>query len=110
MIFSDEKKFTLDDPDGMTHYWRDLHTEAKYFPTRNFGGGSTMVWGSFSSYGAVELQFVSSRMNSKDYTKVLKTSLLLYINKFPYVSFEYQQDNASIHVSMETKRWCKTIA
>uniref|UniRef100_A0A915EPL0 Tc3 transposase DNA binding domain-containing protein n=1 Tax=Ditylenchus dipsaci TaxID=166011 RepID=A0A915EPL0_9BILA len=39
VIFSDEKKFNLDGPDGFSYYWRDLRKEPRFFSKRNFGGG-----------------------------------------------------------------------
>lgn len=45
VIFTDEKKWNLDGPDGLRYYWHDLRKEPRYFSKRNFGGGSLMVWG-----------------------------------------------------------------
>lgn len=45
MIFSDEKKFNLADPDGFAFYGHDLCTEKKINSKRQSGGGSAMVWG-----------------------------------------------------------------
>uniref|UniRef100_A0A7I4YN82 HTH_Tnp_Tc3_2 domain-containing protein n=1 Tax=Haemonchus contortus TaxID=6289 RepID=A0A7I4YN82_HAECO len=47
VVFSDEKKFNLDGPDGNKYYWRDLRREPVYFSRRTFGGGSLMVWDAF---------------------------------------------------------------
>ncbi|KAL7725076.1 hypothetical protein ACLKA6_010350 [Drosophila palustris] len=79
IIFSDEKKWNLDGPDGSRCYWRDLRKDPIYFSKRNFGGGSVMVWGAFTSKATLELQFTSSRMNSKEYIGVLECSLLPYL-------------------------------
>ncbi|CAJ0925848.1 unnamed protein product, partial [Mesorhabditis belari] len=42
VIFSDEKKWNLDGPDGVGYYWRDLRRDPMVFGTRNFGGGPVM--------------------------------------------------------------------
>jgi hypothetical protein len=43
VVFTDEKKFNLDGPDGFACYWHDLRKEPQYKYSRNFGGGSLMV-------------------------------------------------------------------
>lgn len=55
VIFSDEKKFTLDGPDQWSYYWHDLCKDPELFKTRQSGGGGILVWGAFSSKGVVDL-------------------------------------------------------
>jgi len=105
VIFSDEKKWNLDGPDGYTHYWRDLRKDPIYFGTRNFGGGSVMCWAAFCADGQVDLQFVSKRMRAQDYTDILDTGLLSFLAQNPQVNYEFQQDNASIHTANHTEEW-----
>ncbi len=42
VVYSDEKKFNLDGPDGYAYYWHDIRKEEKIFSARVQGGGS--VW------------------------------------------------------------------
>lgn len=105
IIFSDEKKFNLDGPDGYNSYWRDLRKQPRYFSKRNFGGGSLMVWGAFSAKGTLELAFPSCRMNSSEYIDVLRMNLLSFLNQNREQKYIFQQDNASIHCSKQTKSW-----
>ncbi|CAD7078657.1 unnamed protein product [Hermetia illucens] len=105
VIFSDEKKFNLDGPDGFDGYWRDWRKEPRYLSRRNFGGGTVMVWGAICSKGTVRLAFTSARMNSQEYQNVLQDNLLPFINSFEGNEVIFQQDNASVHVSRSTKAW-----
>jgi len=43
VIFSDEKRFNLNGPDGWAYYWHDMRTEPKVFSKRQSCGGSVMV-------------------------------------------------------------------
>ncbi|CAD6195222.1 unnamed protein product [Caenorhabditis auriculariae] len=99
IIFSDEKKYNLDGPDGYAHYWRDLRKDPMYFSKRNFGGGSLMVWAAFCGNGTVALSFIGTRTNSQDYQQLLAQHLLPYLRRRRRANMIYQQDNASVHAS-----------
>ena len=103
IIFSDEKKFNLDGPDGNSHYWHDLQKPNAPRMSRNFGGGSVMVWGGFSYYGKLQLCFISSKMNSETYVEMLEDVLINYLEENMDKDMTFQQDNASIHVSRVAK-------
>jgi len=47
VVFSDQKKFNLDGPDGRAYYWHDLRRDEEVFSRRQNRGGSIMVWGAF---------------------------------------------------------------
>ncbi|CAD6189549.1 unnamed protein product [Caenorhabditis auriculariae] len=105
IIFSDEKKFNLDGPDGYAHYWRDLRKDPMYISKRNFGGGSLMVWAAFCGNGTVALSFIETRTNSQDYQQLLAQHLLPYLRRRRRANMIYQQDNASVHASNSTLAW-----
>ena len=101
MFFSDEKKWNLDGPDGCKFYWHDLRNEESFFKSRQFGGGSVMVWAAFSSTTKSKIVFLEGRQNSKNYIDTLKENIKPLLKDGNI----FQQDNAPIHVSNETKNF-----
>ncbi|GJQ87195.1 hypothetical protein Trydic_g12547 [Trypoxylus dichotomus] len=43
VVFTDEKRFSPDEPDGFQHYCHDLRKEPKVISRRSQGGGGVMV-------------------------------------------------------------------
>ncbi|KAG2860877.1 hypothetical protein PC129_g5433 [Phytophthora cactorum] len=86
--FSDEKKFNLDGPEGYKFYSHDLRQPTQSYVRRQNGGGSVMVCGAFSDKGKSKLAILRDRQNS-DYV--------------------FQQVNASIHASRETKHFLQEM-
>ncbi|POM66138.1 Transposase [Phytophthora palmivora] len=90
VVFSDEKKFNLDGPDGYQYYWHDVRNEQEIFSKRVSGGGSVM-----------------GSQNSECYTKMLDNYLMLFLDNLRenhgILRPIFQQDNASIHESRFTK-------
>lgn len=64
-----------------------------------------MVWGAFCATGKVALTFTSTRMNSEHYIQLLADNLLPFIRRNRRSSLIFQQDNAAIHASRQTKDW-----
>jgi transposase len=105
IIFSDEKKFNLDGPDGWQYYWHDLRKEPQSFSKRVQGGGSVMVWAAFGYKGKSELAFMTGRKNAAAYQRVLEEYLLPCGQPIGGNSWQFQQDNAPIHTAGTTKQW-----
>lgn len=105
VIFSDEKKFNLDGPDGFAYYWHDLRQESRMFSKRQNGGDSLMLWGAISLFGLSDLVVCKGNMDSKRYCRVLQRHLLPFAAEMCGERWVFQQDNASIHRSNYTKFW-----
>jgi transposase len=108
VVWSDEKKFNLDGPDGFSYYWHDLRKEELIFSTRAQGGGSVMIWASFGWLGKSSICFIDGRMNSYGYREVLKNHLIDIGDKMGGTSWIFQQDNAPVHRSKVNVAWFKT--
>ena len=109
VVWSDEKKFNLDGPDGWGYYWHDLRKEKKLFSKRQNGGGSVMVWAAFSGAGKSALAFIEGRQNAISYCQTLEEYMLPYTYCFHGESFIFQQDGASIHTANVTKQWFQLL-
>ena len=101
IVWSDEKKFNLDGPDGIRYYWHDLRKEPKTFSKRQFGGGSLMIWGAFVNGIIFDLHIMNGNYDSVKYTDMLGDCL----DPFMQPDWIFMQDNASIHRSKHTQKW-----
>ncbi|KAF0726182.1 hypothetical protein Ae201684P_020310 [Aphanomyces euteiches] len=99
IIWSDEKKFNLDGPDGFKYYWHDLRKEPNSFFSRQNGGGSVMIWACFSSRGKSDLAFLRGNQDSVSYVQTLQPYLFPFAHTHHGKNFTFQQDGASIHRS-----------
>lgn len=108
VVFSDEKKFNLEGPDGYNFYFHDLRKEEHYLDRLHSREGGVMVWGAISYYGTCELQFLTSRMNAENYNNVLKTAFPHLQNLFGNLKWYFQHDNAPIHTARSVKSWIRS--
>ena len=102
VIFSDEKRSSLDGPDSVCYYWADPIIVDEYFSKRPRGGGGWMVWAGVSSRGKTPLVFIDYNMDGAKYTSILEEHLLPLIET-KFLSADkhalFQQDHASCHIS-----------
>lgn len=108
VIFSDEKAFNLDGPDGWSSYWHDMRKEEVLFSKRKFGGGTVKIWIGFSYDNKADLGFIDGSLNSKKYITLLSSYLRPLYQKLEKNSDEmiyFQQDNDSAHASNATNQW-----
>ena len=105
IIFSDEKKFNLDGPDGFNYYWHDVGKEYQYYSKRVHGGGSVMVWAGMSSKGKTPIVFLDGKQNSQKYTTILENHLLPFGQDLGGPNWIFQHDNAPIHTAQAVKQW-----
>lgn len=98
VIFSDEKKFNLDGPDGFKYYWHQLGDKYQYYSRRQFGGKSVMVWAGFAYGGKLEVKFIKGTLNAAKYQSLLEQSDLNGQGALiAGGDMKFQHDNAPIH-------------
>ena len=104
IIFTDEKKWNLDGPDGYCYYWKglDSSTDKIYFSKDPYGKHSVMAFGAISTRGKLELLRISGTVNSRSYCQTIANDLYPDAHALYGEDFILQQDRASCHVSKET--------
>lgn len=102
VMFSDEKKWNLDGPDGLRRRWVDTRQKKQLCVRRHTGGGGVMVWGGFCGGKKTELKFLDGRVNSAKYIATLQTHLQPAFDNSTQI---FQHDNASCHASRMTRQW-----
>lgn len=105
VIFSDEKRFNLDGPDGFRYYYHDLRKAEQYLMSRQMGGGGIMVWAGIGYYGKTDIAFISTKMNSPRYITLLHEQLTGHAHRIAGNNYQFQQDNAAVHSTLCVKSY-----
>ena len=104
VIFSDEKRCSLDGPDGLKSYWHDKRVPKRWHSTRQSEGGSVVVWGAVSVHGKSELAFINGHINGQSYCQMLGKTLVPFVETHSRCVV-FQQDRAPAHVAGYTQNW-----
>lgn len=105
IIFSDEKKFNLDGPDGNAFYYHDERKQEILRNRRQGGGKSVMIWAAIGWYGKSQIAFLDGNQNSAKYVQTLNQFLLPAAGQIGGPNWVLMQDNAPIHTSRVTRAW-----
>lgn len=105
VIYTDEKKFNLDGPDGFSYYFHDLRKETKLLSRHHSAVGSVMVWGAISYYGAVDIVIMKGKQNAQKYLELIKEEIPKICNITAGRKWILQHDNAPIHTSRDVISW-----
>lgn len=109
VLFTDESKFNIFGSDGKPYVWRRTNEELvskNLKPTVKHGGGSVMVWGSFSASGPGALHFIDGIMNQHVYLDILKLNLPLSVQKLGLSDrWKFYQDNDPKHKAYWVRSW-----
>lgn len=101
VIFSDEKKFTLDGCDSF-YTWIDKNQS----PVRIkniIKSSSLMIWAMILPIGLISYCIMRGKQNSEKYMQVIKEKAIPIIKLNMGNNFVFQQDNCPIHVSKYSK-------
>ncbi|CDF37417.1 unnamed protein product [Chondrus crispus] len=105
VVWSDEKKFNLDGPDGFAFYWHDLRKDRKVLSKRQQGGDSVMVWGAFAGKKKCDLVVLEGKQNVLMYIQTLETNLLPFVDQELDPSWTFMQDGAAVHRANCVYEW-----
>lgn len=99
VIFSDEKRFCLDGPDGHSYYYHDLRKERRYLSRHHSRQGSVMIWGAISYYGQVHLAILEGKQTGAKYKQLLQETRPHVERVMQGTNCIFQHDRAPIHTS-----------
>ena len=99
IIFTDEKRFSLDGPDGCRKYWQLEGEEKRCFGKNVFSPG-VMVWAGIGSRETT-IHFCEKNVDSQYYQSILNENYL----PFHQQGFILMQDNATPHTSQSTLKF-----
>jgi hypothetical protein len=105
--FTDEKRWTLDGPDGCSSHWYNTKSGPRPREKRVAGGGGIMVWGGISSKGCTSLHMITTRMKATDYINVLTETLLPVGRRLGGRYWQLCQDGARCHTAKLTRKFLK---
>ena len=105
VLFSDEKKFNLDGPDGWSYYFHDLRKKEEISRCRQHGGGSVMIWAAIGYKGVSEIKFVPPKMKSLDYVNLVGNEVAFRGHNLTEGGMIFQQDNAAVHTAKGVKNF-----
>ncbi|KAA8491613.1 Transposable element Tc3 transposase [Porphyridium purpureum] len=109
VVFTDEKKWNLDGPDGLKFYWAGLEDEPAVCLSRVYGGQSLMVWGAINGEGKLALLFTkdyySGGQTAAKYVEMLDKSRVIVKAKETLGYFKFMQDGAASHRAKITMDW-----
>jgi hypothetical protein len=111
VLFSDEKKFTLDGPDAYSSYFHDLRKEERCLQKRQTGGGSVMVWGAVGHDKKTDIVFIAGNITAASYLELIREHIQKFREQITSEGdappFIFQQDNAAVHTARCVKEYFK---
>ena len=105
ILWSDEKRFNLEGPDGFGYYRADKRLPKAMFSRHQNGGGCIMIWGMFSARDCADIVKVEGNINSQTYIGILQDCVVIICEcRFPRSTL-FQQDIAPAHTAHATTQF-----
>lgn len=105
-IFSDEKWFSFDGPDGWSSYVYE--SDVCIRPKRQKNGGGVMIWAMMLPNGLIAYRLLNRTFKSQNYIALLAETVVPICRLNYGKNYWFQQDNARIHTAKIVQEWMKT--